>query len=202
MSEKKKKRSLDDIARNVDEKTVKSILKAEEKKTLEERARDLNRSYLDHLADSVRLDTRAANMAPLATSSVRCPLCHERFEKMADTSKLLLKPIMVLVCHRCKVGIRADDPYINAWEPPGAKPIDCPRCEGAMRFFATSTGYWRAECWNTIVMTNKGRRKCGATLSLAQPDRALGTHVLGGKGEIIPTPIPTDSAQEPGEKPS
>lgn len=169
----------------------------EKPKTQEERARELNRAFLDRVAESVRLNTRGKILSRLEESRVRCPLCHGRFEKMVDF-RSPLHPQEVLICHACKVGINVKDPFVGQWErglgaDGNAKPIPCPRCESPMRFFCTSTGYWRAECWATISVGAKGRRKCGATLSAAQPDRKPGVTVApreDGK-DVVDRPVAT-----------
>lgn len=147
-------------------------MKDENPKTLEERARELDRSYLDKVADSIRLNTRGKNLSRLEDSKLRCPLCRNRFEKMVDLGRPLV-PREVYVCHGCKIGISTLDPFVGKWEVPGSKPIPCPRCDSPMRFFCTSTGYWRAECYGILGTGKKGKRRCGATLSAAQPDRKV-----------------------------
>lgn len=155
-------------------------MEEEKPKTFEERVRELDRGTLDKIGEAARLNTRGAGLHRLEDSNVWCPLCHEKMELRVDTTKLLaITPPKVLVCHRCRIGIHADDPFVDKWEPPGSQPIECPVCESPMRFFCTSTGYWRAECWATLGKGPKGTRRCGATLSLAQPDRKPGAYVEG-----------------------
>jgi hypothetical protein len=161
-------------------------------KPLEERAKQLDRAYLDKVADAVKLNTRGASMHRLEESKVRCPLCRGRFEKMADLRKVL-QPREVLVCHRCKIGCDVKDPWIGRWELPGARAIPCPRCEMPMRFFATSTGFWRAECWATLGTGKKGKRRCGTTLAQAQPDRKPGMYVPGSS---VDRPVATPDNPE------
>lgn len=164
--------------------------KAGKEKSLEERVKELDRTFLDRVAESVKLNTRGKDLVRVSDSKVRCPLCREHFELRADTRKILT-PIEVLVCHTCKIGIQAKDPWVNRWELPAAKAIPCPRCDMPMRFFCTSTGYWRAECWATLGTGKKGKRRCGATLSLAQPDRKPGVHVEAAKPGQIDRPVAT-----------
>lgn len=141
----------------------------EKPKTLEERARELDRAHLDRIASGLSLDTRAKRFARQGDTKLRCPLCRNRFEKMVDLGTV--PPRELYVCHADKIGIDTRDPFVGNWEVPGSKPIPCPRCESPMRFFCTSTGYWRAVCYGTLTTTNKGKRMCGAILAAAQPDR-------------------------------
>ncbi len=165
----------DDIAKKLDRELDAKLKRlqrgdVEKPKTLEERARELDRSYLDKVAESIKLDTRAKHFSRQGDTKLRCPLCRNRFEKMVDLSRPLI-PVEVYVCHGCKIGINVNDRFVGNGDVPGSKPIPCPRCDSPMRFFCTSTGYWRAECYGTLGTGSKGKRRCGAILAAAQPDR-------------------------------
>lgn len=132
--------------------------------SLEERAKKLDRSFLDKVGERVALNTR--KLIHVGDSDVRCPLCFEPFEKRYDQHRKLF----VYVCHTDKIGIRCDDPFVGKWEGAleGDK-IPCPACNADMRFFCTSVGYFKAKCY---------KKGCGATLSTADPDKKMGTTII------------------------
>jgi hypothetical protein len=145
----------------------------EKKKTLEERARELDRGLIDRIGDAMTFATRGKGLHRLDDSKVRCPLCHVHMEERWDQHRKM----RVLVCHNDRVAIAKSDPFVGKWEE-GLKgdKVPCPACDGPMRFFCTSTGYVKARC------TAKG---CGAEIASAQPDRPLGATVIppASKGE-------------------
>lgn len=88
---------------------------------------------------------------------VRCPLCHQwmRREYIAENN------IIVFACDLDRIAIAANDPLLGKWEAAYEKVPDkiicpVPSCETEMRYFATSTGYWKAKC---------PKPKCGATMA-------------------------------------
>ena len=97
----------------------------------------------------------------LGIKAPRCPLCFAWMER----SFAHLRQIFIFSCHKDRISIRVDDPFVGRWEEAAAtrEKIPCPnpRCdETPMRYFATSTGFMKAVC-----------PKCGAAISNAEPDR-------------------------------
>ena len=94
---------------------------------------------------TLRLDSRM----------VRCPLCHEwmRRKFLPENNRF------VYACDRDRVAIAVNDPLLGKWEAAyeriGEK-VFCPLCETEMRYFCTSTGYWKGKC---------PRPKCGTTIA-------------------------------------
>lgn len=103
-----------------------------------------------------------------------CPLCHKRMERKYVTApapkekpSLLLKPVVqplieVFACDRDRVAIRVNDPFCGQWDKALERSgkIECPNCNAAMRYFATSTGYMKCVC-----------PKCKTETTASEPDR-------------------------------
>lgn len=95
-------------------------------------------------------------------SNVRCPLCLGFFEKMYDG----IRRIFIYACHKDQIAIACNDPFVGKWErATKGSSIPCPNCNADMRFFATSTGFMKANCY---------KKGCYASISKTEPDRPLG----------------------------
>lgn len=148
-------------------------------KSLEERARELDRGALDKIGDAVTLNTRNPNFQFAEDTNIRCPLCEEKFEKMIDRvrSSMKKRKVYVLVCHRDKIACLENDPFVGKWESAlkGEK-IPCPGCNADMRFFCTALPYVKAKC---------PKKGCGATITSVSPNKELGL-------TIIPANVPVE----------
>lgn len=109
----------------------------------------------------------------------RCPLVECRGDfmvlELARKSPLDLG-IFVWACHKDRIAIRMDDPFVGRWDQAahnsGGVPCPNPNCGGKkMRYFATSTGFVKAVC-----------PKCKAAMTAAEPDR----HDLPGGDDKTP----------------
>lgn len=102
----------------------------------------------------------------LNETTVRCPLCQDFMLRKYDSER----SCFIYACETDRVACRTDDPFVGKWDAAHAAAgiIECPNCNASMRWFGTSTGYMKAVCV---------KKKCGATISAAEPDRDLGVEV-------------------------
>lgn len=87
----------------------------------------------------------------------------------------------VFLCHHCRIGCAANDPFAGRWEQAyaivGKEP--CPACDTEMRFFCTATGTAILDC---------PAKKCRARIKRSLPDRTAapqGEVLVDGKGDPI-----------------
>ncbi len=112
----------------------------------------------------------------LNDSPIRCPLCHEFLEKSYDDARR----VFILHCRKDNVGIRCDDPLAGRWEEARSRvdpaDLECPNCNAAMRFFATSVGHMKMVC---------PKKTCRAAMEFKEVDReTVDTPGEGTKGLI------------------